>query len=380
MHQLIIILFALINVERFATSDLRRTVLFAKPSHIDDFKVKAYQGEQQVPFSSSDLSYSPVVHKDTDHSLEDSAVVEQQLSSRDDKESAGEVVFNTHHFTQFLYGDDQVYIYSPQKNADNILEPQKWAFYYIPVLQPVKVQSDSHWVWVHKNEVRVRLALGTTDVEKAARKAISDQYDNETVNQYSKQWVIAPLMMDSLSAYIVTVSSSLVQGVAPFHVDNPISNTMIFRFACETNETAQSIAHSLLEGDFDIEVSFYFAGMHTVKTNMITITATQLQSVLSKTVADGGGTNATYIHRDQASSFITRYMANVKKMIYIEDSSANLTLLTNGLEEQFTALFQEGKNRSSYLFYNSNLSQASKIRKKFKFKLTYSAKYGNQRI
>ena len=200
MHQLIIILFALINVERFATSDLRRTVLFAKPSHIDDFKVKAYQGEQQVPFSSSDLSYSSVVHKDTDHSLEDSAVVEQQLSSRDDKESAGEVVFNTHHFTQFLYGDDQVYIYSPQKNADNILEPQKWAFYYIPVLQPVKVQSDSHWVWVHKNEVRVRLALGTTDVEKAARKAISDQYDNETVNQYSKQWVIAPLMMDSLSA------------------------------------------------------------------------------------------------------------------------------------------------------------------------------------
>lgn len=311
--------------------------------HVNKTGGKNYEDFQYSQVNTAVLSHPLANQDENEYLLDSSDIANEALTPSKDKESTGEVVFNTHHLTQFLYNDEQVYIYSPKKNDEHVHEKQKWAFYYVPVLQPIKASSDSQWVWIHKNEVRVRLTLGTAELEKAARKAIADQYDNETVEQYSKFWVVAPLMMDSLSAYIVSISSSLVDGAAPFHIDNPVSNSITFRFACTTNEAAQDIAFNLLEGDYDIEVSFYFAGMHTVKTNMITITATQLQSVLSKTIADGGGTNATYIHRDQATNFVSKYIANVKKMIYIEDPTANMTLLTSGLEEQFTALFQEGK-------------------------------------
>lgn len=344
MLYLAIVFIAISNISSLEISQQHRSVSQLKTAFANNYVVPKYPDVQHSVSSSDSLVPSSMTNDGTVYASNSPQVEREQLAIDAAKESIGEVVFNTHHFTQFLYGDEQVFVYSPKKNDENILEPQKWAFYYVPILQPIKVSSDSQWIWIHKNEVRVRLALGNPDVEKAARRAIADQFDNETVEQYSKLWVVAPLMMDSLSAYIVTVSSSLVDGVAPFHIDNPISNSITFRFECVANETAQSIATSLLEGDYDIEVSFYFAGMHSVKTNMITITATQLQAVLSKTIADGGGTNATYIHRDQASSFVAKYVANVKKMIYIEDPTTNMTLLTNGLEEQFTALFQEGKH------------------------------------
>ena len=271
-----------------------------------------------------------------------------------EKENIGNIVFNVHHFTQFLFDGNHVYIYSPKKNDENINQPQKWTFFYIPVLQPIQTFLTLPWVSINKLEVRVRLALGTSMVEAAARQAIANQFDRETVEKYSQSWVIAPLMLDSLSAYIVTVGSIPVPGVAPFHIDNPNSYTITFRFVSLFQEAALFIAAGLLTGDFDIEVSFYFSGMHRVKTNMMTITATQLQSVLSKTTADGGGTNSTYIHRDQASNFIAKYITNVKKIIYIEDSNANLSMLTYGLEEQLTALFQEGIAKAKEIYIKAD--------------------------
>ena len=258
------------------------------------------------------------------------------------KETIGDVVFNVHHFTQFLFDGNYVYIYSPKKNDENIQEPQKWTFFYVPVLQPIQRSILAPWVTINKLEVRVRLALGTSAVEDAAREAVAKQFNAEIVEKYSKSWVVAPLMLNSLSAYIVTVGSTPVPGVIPFFLDNPSSNTITFRFVCLTKEVALVVAAGLLLGDFELEVSLYFAGMHRVKTNMLTITATRLQYVLSKTTADGGGTNSTYIHRDQAANFVAKYVTNIKKLIYIEASDVNISMLTYGLEEQLTALFLQG--------------------------------------
>ncbi|CAF3887935.1 unnamed protein product [Adineta steineri] len=258
------------------------------------------------------------------------------------KETIGNVVFNVHHFTQFLFDGNHVYIYSPKKNEENTHEPQKWTFFYVPILQPVQTSLIVPWVSINKLEVRVRLALGSSRVEEAARQAISNQFDREITQKYSKSWVIAPLMLDSLSAYIVTVGSIPVPGVVPFHIDNPNSNTITFRFVCVTKEAALAIAAGLLIGDFDIEVSLHFSGMHRVRMNMMSITSTQFQSVLTKTIADGGGTNSTYIHRDQSSNFLAKYMTNVKKIIYIEDSNVNTSILSHGLQEQLSTLFQDG--------------------------------------
>ncbi|CAF4953103.1 unnamed protein product, partial [Rotaria magnacalcarata] len=255
-----------------------------------------------------------------------------QSGSLLDKETIGNVVFNVHHFTQFLFDGNHVYIYSPKKNDENINQPQKWTFFYVPVLQPMQTAVILPWVTINKLEVRVRLALGTPEVEEAARAAIANQFSPVIAEKYSKSWVVAPLMLDSLSAYIVTVGSIPVIGVAPFHIDNPYSNVVTFRFVCPIKEIALIVAAGLLTGDFDIEVSLYFSGMHRVRTNMMAITATQLQSVLTKTIADGGGTNSTYIHRDQATSFVAKYVTNVKKLIYIEDVNADMSILTRGLE------------------------------------------------
>jgi hypothetical protein len=259
------------------------------------------------------------------------------------KETMGNVIFNVHHFTQFVFDGNQVYIYSPKKNDENIHQPRKWTFFYVPVLQPIQKSLLSPWVSVNVLEVRTQVAMGTQEVELAARKAIANQFDSDLADKYSKLWVVAPLMLDSISAYIVTVGSTPVPGVMPFHIDNPNTNSITFRFACLNKEAATTIAVGLLTGNLDIEVSLYFSGMHRVKTNMITITATHLQSITSKTIADGGGSNSTFIHREQASSFVAKYINNVRKLIYIEEPNINISLLTNGLEEQLTALFYEGE-------------------------------------
>ena len=308
------------------------------------------------------------------------------------KETIGNVVFNIYHFTQFLFDGNQVYIYSPKKNDENIQEPQKWTFFYVPILQPIQTSLSSPWVSINKLEVRVRLALGTPQVEEAARQAIANQFSREIAEKYSKLWVVAPLMLDSLSAYVITVGSTPVPGLVPFHIDNPNSNVITLRFVSLIKEVALVTAAGLLIGDFDIEVSLYFSGMHRVRTNMVTITATQLQSVLSKTTADGGGTNATYIHRDQASSFVAKYLTNVKKLIYIEDSSTNTSTLTHGLEAQLTALFLEAITHAKEIFIRADAFGqvwqsadlnpdriTSEMSKMFTFNKTETQKRNNQK-
>ncbi|CAF2536053.1 unnamed protein product [Rotaria sp. Silwood2] len=308
-----------------------------------------------------------------------------------EKETIGNVVFNVHHFTQFLFDGNHVYIYSPKKNDENINHPQKWTFFYVPVLQPAQTSVILPWVTINKLEVRVRLALGTPSVEEAARQAIANQFSSEIVEKYSKSWVIAPLMLDSLSAYIVTVGSTPVPGVAPFHIDNPNSNVITLRFVSPIKEIALVITAGLLTGDLDIEVSLYFSGMHRVRTNMMSITATQLQSVLSKTIADGGGTNSTYIHRDQASNFVAKYVTNVKKLIYIEDSNANMSMLTRGLEEQLAALFQESITKAKQVHIRAGAFRqvwqsadlnpdriTSEMSKMFTFNRSETAKHNNK--
>lgn len=257
------------------------------------------------------------------------------------KENIGTVVFNVHHFTQFLYDGHHVYVYSPKKNEENIQEPRKWTFFYVPILQPLQTSFVLPWVSINKLEIRVRLALGTERVEEAARQAIVNQFDQELSTKYSKSWVIAPLMLDSLSAYIVAAGSIPVPGIAPFRIDNPNSNTITLRFVSLAREVTLAIAAGLLLGDFEIEVSLYFSGMHRVRTNLMTITATQLQSVVRKTIADGGGTNSSYIHRDQASNFVAAYLTNVKRLIYLEDPNVNTSLMTHGLHDQLAATFQD---------------------------------------
>ncbi|CAF1135893.1 unnamed protein product, partial [Didymodactylos carnosus] len=207
-------------------------------------------------------------------------------TSRNDPSFATAVV-NTQILTIFHHQGAQVYVYGAFSNEnENEKTPEKWIFYYVPVMAPT--QSDMNndtWISVVNGEIRLKLMLGNSEVQELARKAI---------------------------------------------VNN--------------DKNAHLVMQKIRNGDYEIEIAFYFAGFKQVTTNFISITSDQLKNVLSKTSADGGNTNAQYIHRNQASKFVGNYMTNVKKMIYLENTNTNLSLLTNGLEEQFISLLQQGMN------------------------------------
>ena len=222
--------------------------------------------------------------------------------------------------------------------------PLKWSFYYVPVLQPVKSSNTTDWVWTAKKEVRMKLTLGNDQIEDAARRAIARRFDAAVAANYSQFWIVAPLMIDSMTAFVVKVNGEPVEGVAPNHLVHPSALVAMFRFECSRAELAQDIVEKLIDGDYEIEVNIYFAGFKHVSSNIVSITGEQLRSVLSKTTADGGNSNAKYIHRNQATKFIGKYTSNVKKMIYMEKPGSDPSTLTSGLDEQFTALLHQGKS------------------------------------
>ena len=185
--------------------------------------------------------------------------------------------------------------------------------------------------------------LGDKEVEHMAREAISKKFDMKTA-EFAKYWDVAPLMIDSLTAYVVTGSNLPVTGVQPYHSVHPNSLVLIFRFPCSTNENAQTVARMITSSEYEIEIASFFDGFKRTSSSPVSIIAEQLKIVTNKTTADGGNTDAKYIHRNQASKFVGQYITNVKKIIYSENSEVNTQSLTSGLEDQFIALLQQGND------------------------------------
>ncbi|UJR24288.1 hypothetical protein I4U23_027255 [Adineta vaga] len=267
------------------------------------------------------------------------AVYNQNLKN---EPSLGTAVVNTQVLTVFSYQGSQIYVYSALSNAnENLLTPQKWIFYFVPIMLPAINDPTDKWVFTVKNEVRIKLMLSNADVEELAKSAIIRKYDL-AISQYSKFWDVAPLMIDSLMAYIVRGTNLPVEGVHPYKAVHPNQLTMEFRFYCSSEDHAKEIVENIIDDMYEIEVGFYFAGFKQVTTNLVSITSDQLKSVLSKTIADGGNKNAQYMHRNQGSTFVSKYVTNVKKMIYMENLNANVSSLSAGLEDQFISLLQQG--------------------------------------
>ena len=189
----------------------------------------------------------------------------------------------------------------------------------------------------------MKLILGNDQVEDVARRTIARRYGEGIAANYSRSWVVAPLMIDSMTAFIVKVSGEPAEGVAPYRVAHPNALSIMFRFESSDPVRANYIVEKLLDGDYEIEVNFYFAGFKHVSLNTVTITAEHLKSVLSNTIADGRNSNAKYIHRNQANIFVTKYATNVKKIVYIGKPGTDITTLTSGLDEQLQSLLQQGK-------------------------------------
>ena len=254
----------------------------------------------------------------------------------------GDAIVNVQPFTQFVYEGYQVYVYSVKSNDEYKHDPLKWNFYYVPILQPDKLPNTNS-AWATKKEIRTKLILGNDKVEDAARRAIALRYNSEISANYSRSWNIAPLMIDSMTAFIVKASGGPVEGVAPYRLEHPNALSITFHFECTHPDAASDVVEKLIDGDYEVEVHFYFAGFKRGLSNTMSITGELLKSVVSKIIADGGNSNAKYIHRDQANAFISNYITNVRKMIYIERPGDDISIFNRGLDEHFQALLQQGK-------------------------------------
>lgn len=200
-----------------------------------------------------------------------------------------------------------------------------------------KKKVDTNWIWTSgRGELRLNVMFGNDDIDDMARKEIVKTGENGTFK-------VAPLIIDSFSAFIVNTDNQPVPGVQPFRRIHPSDKTMTIRFVCSSEVIAKSVMSCVIDGDCDVEFSFFFAGLNKVSTSMVSITSNSLKSVLSKTAADGGNTKATYIHRSQTNKFVSSYLVNVRKMIYKEDPKSDTSSLTAGLEEQFVSLVQQGQ-------------------------------------
>ncbi|CAF3358089.1 unnamed protein product [Rotaria sp. Silwood2] len=196
--------------------------------------------------------------------------------------------------------------------------------------------------------------IGSQETEELARQAIMKKVKDEEA-LHARFWDVAPLMIDSFTAYVVKGNKSPVAGIYPYSITNPNGLVITCRFESTTKVNAKAIATKLLSGAYEIEIGFFFAGFMQVSTNFVSIMGDQLQRVLQKTAADGNNTNALYIHRSQATKFTSQYLANVKKMIYQEQPNANISQLISGLEDQFTSLFHEGMSSTKETRLEANL-------------------------
>lgn len=223
------------------------------------------------------------------------------------------------------YHGQQIYIYKLNDTNHRI-------YYYVPIVFPEKKLNTS-WIWTSgRGELRLNLMFGNDEIDEIVRKKIVKTGETGLFD-------VAPLIIDSFSAFIVSTHDEPVLGVHSFHRTHPNGKTMTIRFQCSSENVAHKVMTHIIDGDYDIEFAFFFADLNkntAAAASMSTITSNSLRNVLLKTVADGEYANAIYIDKEQINKFVSNYSANVIKIIYKDDSS-----LIVGLHEDFMAITKQ---------------------------------------
>ncbi|CAF3380838.1 unnamed protein product [Rotaria socialis] len=245
--------------------------------------------------------------------------------------SYGTGIVNTQIYTIVDYRGQQIYIYKSLSN-----DPKNLIYYYVPIMFPKK-KLNTNWIWTSgRGELRLNVMFGNDEIEDKAWQEIGKTGETGTFK-------VVPLIIDSFSAFVGNADNKPVSGVHLFRRTHPNDKTMTIRFQCSSEVIAKEVMSSVVDGDYDVEFAFFFAGLNKVSISIVSITSDSLKNVLSKIKADGGNTKATCAHRGQANKFVSSYLANVRKMIYKEDPKSNTSSLTAGLEHQFISLMHQGQ-------------------------------------
>jgi hypothetical protein len=194
----------------------------------------------------------------------------------------------------------------------------------------------------------MELLLSDESTDTDALNAIKKKFSTETVES-ANSWDVSHLIIDSMTAYVV-YNDSPVLGVLPYIIQQPHVTTITLRFQCGTEEKAESIAKGVKDGTYDIKVAYHFGGQFKVAMNLVSITAQQVSSALHDTKTDGGKTNAQYVRRHQANTFVAKLVANACKNIYTENNAGTSQLMKE-LEEQFHTQLRKGRLQTPFSIY-----------------------------
>jgi hypothetical protein len=263
-----------------------------------------------------------------------------QVAKQTDVSFANAVV-NSKILTSVKYMNTLVHVYRSASNEG--AKPAQWNFYYVPAMIPsLTDDSDKNsWIWATDKTVRMKLMEGNSDLEALIREAVKQKYEPEQA-EHARKWVVAPLMIDSMTAFVTTSSGSPAAGVQTYTLVHPNPYVLSFKFECSSPELAVEVRQNILAETYEIKIAFFFAGFTQVSENLISITGDKIADVVSKTAADGNSNSPKFIHRSQKSKFVSAYSVNARQFVYMESPDSSTTSLTAGLREQFNTLFESG--------------------------------------
>lgn len=258
---------------------------------------------------------------------------------------------NTNVYDAVKYNERIVYVYASMTNdAENRQTPSKWIFFYVPLMWPIEYESTSpakKWIELAKyNRIKIHLTQGDEKLEQIIRETLASKV-NESIASHASKWTILPLMIDSLTAYIVK-GKYHVAAIEHCDIVNPSSYTikLVFRYAPE--EEGEDIIEKVLERDYEIELAIRFSGFAKGVKNVVSYSYESFQKALSEKFADGPA-SPKYILRSQKNLFAQEITTKTQEMIYSEDQNRLANL--ESLRSIFMGFIELGSH-TNYYFTN----------------------------
>ncbi|CAF3693171.1 unnamed protein product [Rotaria socialis] len=170
--------------------------------------------------------------------------------------SYGTGIVNTQIYTIVDYRGQQIYIYKSLSN-----DPKNLIYYYVPIMFPKK-KLNTNWIWTSgRGELRLNVMFGNDEIEDKAWQEIGKTGETGTFK-------VVPLIIDSFSAFVGNADNKPVSGVHLFRRTHPNDKTMTIRFQCSSEVIAKEVMSSVVDGDYDVEFAFFFAGLNKVSISM----------------------------------------------------------------------------------------------------------------
>ena len=202
-----------------------------------------------------------------------------------------------------IYAQRNITIYTSTSNPSR--EPKEWIFWHDPLI----VFDASKDIYQYNEQIRFEFSFTSAEFDQLARKTIISKMHPD-VEQFALFWIIEPLPIDTLNAYIIDQTFLPISAVYPC-IKLKLSGTLTFecQFQCSSMIIAHSIVQNILCGKLKFQFEYYIQST----TYPITIpfplaTIFNLQSLRSNFII------GKYIHRRQENKLIEKYFLQIQSI------------------------------------------------------------------